>query len=784
MAPANGASKGSKVMQNRPRPAVAMPRGIVPALPLSYGKVQPKKLSIREKTKDTTPPSSTAPAVQPPVTPISTTNAPFAQADTPPIEEKSFALTKEPHKPVPAAVADIPSVAESLDGLSSTEGGVTLGSTGREVEEKFVNAVEIKGEIQGNLPSALPRWQARKTVHVANFILLAADDSQEEQHSAPSETQSTTSRSTYQMPPPFVPASNQSAMPSESTQFPQQVAFNGQHPMHHAHPSSSTNPIFGGYPDSNNSSPAPPSSAGNVPPYPYAQQGGVRHGPHLSNGGPQHHMPNGFSPMTPAFPPGYYHHHDGFQVPPADEYLRRQMPPFNPSECYSPSGAPQIAESPRFNGFDPASAHNVHASRSSAQIDQENGLGPHFGHHPSPIPPMGPPPYGGVLGYPRKEEIPWAAGNRRDLWFYLREQFEQPEFSDCVLELRYSDDRAAPLRISGHKLIFSRSFVLKGLITSGAQAKWDSPLPIQKILIESDDRYLRSDAFSLAVRYLYGGPTLDLDSLARFPAPYIGSAPVPSTAADRFNFTLGYVASGVILQVPQIYKMGCTIASQLITWDTAEKALEFALEGGIDWSWSSGNPDVNDVIGRSIYSPCANMLIYNIINLIILSFPSNFELDTTVSDPLFNSRIPHVPDDRPTPANPRLSSIKFGDHPTEESLRSPSSDPITATLSRLLLNLPFGPLKHVLETGNSGLIHGQATHLLRRKLMYPVIEEREKRRKRALASKVPYEERVQNGLQWNAVGWKETVLPFDDHRNEEVPCLRKFWVGFANAESK
>ncbi|ESZ95844.1 hypothetical protein SBOR_3786 [Sclerotinia borealis F-4128] len=721
MAPANGASK---VIQNRPRPAVAMPKGIVPALPLSYVKIQQKKLPIREKAKEINPPSSTAPAVQAPVTSVPTTNIPSAHADEPHLEEKLSEVIKESPKPIAAAVADISSIAESLDGLSSTEGGVTLGSTGRssterEVDGKFVTVIEIK-----------------------------ADDSREEQHSAPSETQSTTSRSTYQLPPPFVPASNLSTMSSESAQVPQHVAFNGQHPMHHAHPSSSV-PMFGGYPDSSNSSPAPPSSAGNIPPYTYAQQGGVRHGPHPSNGGHQHHMSNGFSPITPAFPPGFYHHQEGFQVGPTDDFLRRQMLQFAPSEGYSPTGVPRIAESPRFNGFDPAIAHNIHGSRSSAQIDQENGLGPHYGQHPSTIPPMGPPPYRGVLGYPRKEEIPWAGGNRRDLWFHLREQFAQPEFSDCVLELRYSDDRAAPLQISGHKLIFARSFVLKSLITSGARANCASPLPFQNILIESDDRYLRSDAFSLAVRYLYGGPILDFDAMARFPAPYIGSAPMPSTPAERFDFALGYVASGAILQIPQIWKTGCTIASQLITWDTAEKAFEFALEGGIDWSWTPGTPDANDVI-----------------------------------DPLFNSRIPQVPDDRPSPADPRLSSIKFGDHPTEESLRSPSSDPITATLSKLLLNLPFGPLKHVLETGNGGVIHGHATHVVRRKVMYPVIEEREKRRQRALASKVPDEERIKNGCQWNIVGWKEAVLPFDDYRNEEVPCLRKTWVGFTNTESK
>ncbi|THV49190.1 hypothetical protein BGAL_0207g00110 [Botrytis galanthina] len=759
MAPANGASK---VMQNRPRPAVAVPRGIVPALPLSYGKLQQKKLPNREKAKEVAPPSSTAPAVQVPVTSISTIDTPSAHIDEPLPKDKVLEPTNESPKPAPAAVADTPSTSESLDGFSSTECGVTIGSgsTGRVSTER--SSTEREGEES-----------------LVNVNEAKADNSQEEKHSTPSETQSTTSRSTYQLPPPFVPASNQSTMSSESAQFPQQVAFNGQHPMHHAHTSFS-NPIFGGYPDSNNSSPAPPSSAGNIPPYAYAHQGGVRHGPHLSNGSHQHHMSNGFSPMTPAFPPGYYHPQDGFQVPPPDDFLRKQMQPFVPQEGYSPTG-PQIVESPRFNGFDLANKHNIHGFRTSIQ-DQENGLGPHYGHHPSPLPPMGPPPYRGVVGYPRKEEIPWAGGNRRDLWFHLREQFAQPEFSDCVLELRYSDDRAAPLRISAHRLILARSFVLKGLITPGASANCDSPLPIQNILIESDDRYLRSDAFSLAVRYLYGGPVLDLDAMARFPAPYIGSAPMPLTPAERFDFTLGYIASGVILQIPQIWKTGCTIASQLITWDTVEKALEFALEGGIDSSWNSGNPDVNDIVGRSTYTPCANVIISNVINFIILSFPPNFELDTTVSDIHFNSRIPHVPDHRPT--NSRLSSIKFGDHPTEESLRSPSSDSITITLSRLLLNLPFSLLKHVLETGNIGVIHGHVTHLLRRKTMHPVIEEREKRRQRALASKIPDEERVKNVRQWNAVGWKEAVLPFDDNRNEEVPCLRKTWVGFTNTESK
>lgn len=151
MAPANGASK---VMQNRPRPAVAVPRGIVPALPLSYGKLQQKKLPTREKAKEVVPPSSTVPAVQEPITSISAIDTPSAHIDEPLPKDKALEATNESPKFAPAAAAGTPSTSESLDGFSSTECGVTNGSgsterssTEREGDENLVNVNEAKGEI-------------------------------------------------------------------------------------------------------------------------------------------------------------------------------------------------------------------------------------------------------------------------------------------------------------------------------------------------------------------------------------------------------------------------------------------------------------------------------------------------------------------------------------------------------------------------------------------------------------------------------------------------------------
>lgn len=629
----------------------------------------------------------------------------------------------------------------------------------------------------------------------------AVDDPQEEQPSAPSESQSSASKSTFHMPPPFYPAShNHSVVSSESVKLPEHSPLDGHNPMHHAHPSASSL-IFGGYPDSNNSSPAPPASTGKMPPNPVAHQvpqGAVRHGPHISNGH-QQHMSNGFSPMTPAFPPGYYPRQDGYGAPTTEGFARRQMMAYGPSDGYSPSTTPQIADLHRFNGFDPSTPHSVHGSQSSAPNDQE--VGPPFysqyptavisngtnGHiddvrlyqRPGPkqrtgsqvLPPIHP-------AYSHPSQIPMPVDNHDGLIAYLRGQFAETEFCDSLLELRYSDDRAAPVRISGHKLLFARSPTLKDLIMT--QARDAGAQSVQLVMIKSDDRFLRSDAFWLAVQRLYGGPLLDFGAMAlASPSRYNGTAPMPGTPADRFDLALGYAASGSILQMPPVVSRGVEIASHFINWDTIERGLDFALEGGLDGSWIPAAPHPNDIAQTGVYGPAVNMLIHNALAFILTSFPPNFELDTTVSDPFFNSRIPSVPQDRPTKQNSRLSFIKFGDHPTEESLRSPVTNPVTITLSRVLLNLPFYLLKYVLESSRLGSVSGWATSSLRHKVMHTVIEERERRRLKAHDSlHVPNEERFKNSQRWNAVGWQEAVVFHDG--NEEMPTLTKSWVDFTN----
>lgn len=608
------------------------------------------------------------------------------------------------------------------------------------------------------------------------------------------------------MPPAFVPCGHgySESNTTDAVKFPKQHTFSGQHPMHNAHPSAGSL-VFGGYSDSNNSSPAPPLSAGGSQQQ-HAQnhnEGGRVQAPHYANGGHIHNISNGYSPMGPP-PAGYYPRLDSYMNHNTgpDNFARRQIISFGPAESYSPSGTPTGVENQRYPPYDPSTPHSFHGSQSSAPNEAEVG-GPHFpaqystavisngsnGHvedvrlYQQPRPKGQNAPQAVVLpqnshaqhGMVQPQMLP-AVDNLDGLLEYLQSQFAEQQFADYILELRYSDDRATPVRIPGHNLLFARSPTLKNLMTAQAGSNSDGLTP-RTLLIETDDRFLRSDGFWMAVQRLYGGPLLDPGASATVTAPVTSQlAPsMPGTPADRFEVALGYAAAGHILRMPPVVDRGVGIASHFVSWVTIEKALDFALDGGLERRWTLGNTRYDG--SHSTYGPAVNMLIQSSLNFLITTFPPNFELDTSVSESTHNRRLPFIMENRPALPNPRLSSIKFGDHPSEDNMRSSSSNSTSSTLSKILLNLPFPLLKYVLESSRLGNVHGWATTILRQKVMHSVIEEREKRRKFARESRtVSNAERKANLKQWETVGWQESLAP--PYGGAETPTLTQTWVDF------
>lgn len=589
------------------------------------------------------------------------------------------------------------------------------------------------------------------------------------------------------MPPAFVPQSQNYVDP---VKLPQQHMHNGQHQMHHAHPSAGS-VMFGGYVESNNSSPAPPLSVGNVTPYPFQQPHTGRHGPHPSNGSHAHHISNDYSPM--GVPPGYYPHQDNFisQGPNADNFARRQMISFGPADGYSPSAIPSGFENQRLAAFDPTTPHSFHGSQSSVPNEQENGPA-FYSQYPTAVISNGSnghieevrvyqnsklkprngsqvltPANANFSGHPMGP--PPMVDHLDGLVNYIQSHFSDSELADYTLELRYSDDRAEPVRIPGHGLIFARSPTLKALMKAQAQVNNGDGLTGKSLLIESDDRFLRSDGFWMALQRLYGGPLLDMGAAAmqHLPRTSQQQPPMPGTAADRCELGLGYAAAGHILQIPPVVSRGAEIASHFVNWETIEKALDFALDGGIDSQWTYGaQPEAKS---PSTYGPAVNLIIYGALNFVVSAFPPDFELDTSVAEPTTNRRLPSVPDHQPS--NSRLSFIKFGDHPSEDSVKSESGASITATLSKLLLNLPFHLLKYVLESPRLGNVEGWASTNLRQKVMHNVIEERERRRTKISSSaQLP---RSKTHLDDN-VRWQEAVSPHGGH--DGTPILTRTWV--------
>lgn len=767
MAPTTNSSKS--VQHNRPRQAAS--KVIVPAIPLPYIQKKKQQLAAREKVKEE---PAQAQIVEP------------EPASTPPVAEI-----------IPAVVNGSSDDHASDKTTEAPEADVIVGCA----EPAISAAPVVKEEVQNAQEIANEEQESEEVEEVSVQQVPAEEVKQDErpetQASAPSDPPSSASRSTFHMPPAFVPANHNSQNNiTDSVKFAPPNMFNGHYPLHHTHPSTGSL-VFGGYPESNNSSPAPPPSAGNAPPYPYQQQPQIaRHGPHLSNGSHTQHMPNGFSHVGPPAPPGYYPRQENFmnQGHVQDNYARRQMVSFGPPDGYYASPTLHGFD-PKQSAYDPSTPHSFHGSQSSVPNEQENTQ--FYGQHPTAVisngsnghidevrlfqPPRPKPRSDSQQLAPatqtqgnyiaEQQQVDQVAVDNYDgLLFYLQNQFADAELADYVLELRYSDDHAPPVRIPGHNLMFARSPKLKALMQ--AQAQESNGLTVKSLFIESNDRFLRSDGFWMAVQRLYGGPLLDLGAAAihNLPRNVGQTAPVAGTPAERFDLALGYAAAGHILGIPPVIGRGIEIAGMLVNWDTVEKALDFALDGGLESQWIFDGQQEQPK-STSTYGPNVNVLVFSALNFLVQAFPPNFAFDASVGEPNHNRRLPRVPDARPSSLNSRLSFIKFGDHPSEETVRSESGSAIAVTLSKILLNLPFYLLKYVLESPRLGNVEGWANNTLRQKVMHSVIEERERRRLKVLHSTYP-PDRAKNTLD-DTVRWQEAVLP---HAGPEgTPALTRSW---------
>ncbi|KAL2109106.1 hypothetical protein VUR80DRAFT_2970 [Thermomyces stellatus] len=116
-----------------------------------------------------------------------------------------------------------------------------------------------------------------------------------------------------------------------------------------------------------------------------------------------------------------------------------------------------------------------------------------------------------------------------------------------------------------------------------------------------------------------------------------------------------------------------------------------------------------------------------------------------------------------------------------------STSPQIAALSRVLLNLPFGCLKGVLESPRLG--HPEANSEARQRIAVDVVTERESRRLAAVeavrAGRIPKPDGARRVLasvaprstdEWGVLGFQESVAPVG---NTLSPHINRAWIPLA-----
>ncbi|RGP60624.1 topoisomerase ii-associated [Fusarium longipes] len=599
----------------------------------------------------------------------------------------------------------------------------------------------------------------------------------------------------YQLPPAFQP-SGRPLGPTANGDLrgPRPLMPNG--PLHQPHPSNGSI-HFGAFHGSTNSSPAPLS--GGIAPPP-GMPGHDGRPPYMAPG------TNGFPPMMPY----------GAEHVPVTTFDNFARPPiaYGPMDSFPPFG----------NNYGPPTPHSYHDSQASGPEDvsiyNQFASGPVRNGVPGPGEDSQSPNYPGrMFGGPEYPRMMQNAGpppmmsamdDAEGLISYFQQQFGSPEFADCVLELQYTNRRVPPVRIPGHRILFSRSSELANAMSKGFSRSNSDVAQLPALVIETESKWIQSESFYIAVQRLYGLPL--------FTPPPAGlkqdAATEGGSLTDRFDFALGYAASGHLLRWDAVTRRGCELAIELLNLQTVEKALEFALEGHRD----EGSHDVFK------YGDGSRAILREIVSFIANNLHPNFKIDTSVTDPSNYARLPPQatlannattrklsppPIARGTSVHlgkgrrsQQISGIQFGDLSLTEGKMSPGSDasassqqqrtPLHAILSRILLNLPFETLKALLETATrEGSAWANADVVFH--AVKDTVVERERRRLQLTEMVknrlIPQWEIVSKQLStpeprnyigpWGALGWQEEILPFGP---SESPSLSRTWVPLTNSQ--
>lgn len=375
---------------------------------------------------------------------------------------------------------------------------------------------------------------------------------------------------------------------------------------------------------------------------------------------------------------------------------------------------------------------------------------------------------------------------------HLTRQFNTRENADCCLRISHEGHRFEILEFYIHSLLIDQSPLLKNLRKSAMVLENG----LASLQIQTRDRFITPEAIETTLLYCYGKPINDFNGFPEAIAPSKSSVEV---SISWMKNALAVAAAGHLFQLGAVISRGLQVASTILNWGNIERALSFTLDGGLEPvldfdriltnTTASSSPfgdavtavatpspgssenfearpnieceESSDCPSRS-YSPSANDFLRHCLDFVVSEFPLSWELDTTAKPLAEIDRLPANEASRSPLTNSRLSLIQFGDHPSEKE-RQCDAD---IALSSLLLSVSFPLLLYILN---------RFDETLRTRIINPIVDERERRRHKALKLDfVPYGQGQMSGEEWTQLGWEEFV----DSKNPGLSLQRK-WVGLS-----
>lgn len=328
-------------------------------------------------------------------------------------------------------------------------------------------------------------------------------------------------------------------------------------------------------------------------------------------------------------------------------------------------------------------------------------------------------------------------------------QFGRPDFADYVLHIEHANDLFPPASIPVHGINVARSpslFSLMNTINNHPNGNMNSPNVLQ---VTFTDRFVTTFAFFEVLRHLYGAPLLCSSAPIQLPPNTLEPEIFADIQRRRMRHALAYVASGHFLNLDLVIVHGLEVAEKLLSWDTLELALNFALDGGLDASWmmkDEASMQTNGVsnndshhsrvhsapLAQPTFGIFSTQFLHQILLYLVHSLPPTFALDLKAAQLRESPRLPPSAEPRPSVSsisNPRLRQIRFGQLPVEEE---PLLSPTNTLISSILISLPFPVLKFLLE---HPVLHVRQEAEQKTSILHALVHEREERRLKVVTSR-------------------------------------------------